>query len=115
MWPPLSYLVACLTFFMLAGISWLSAASLARVNAALRSANRSLRQSESDFRLLFADNPLPMVLIDLATFRVVEANQATLRQSGFSLQELLAYSIEKTAHINRRAGACRHPKWRDLL
>ena len=94
---PVSYLVAGMTFFILAGISWLIAASLARINAALQAANRSLRQSESDFRLLFADNPLPMVLVDLGTFEIVEANQATLTQSNFSWPQLLSYSNDRSS------------------
>jgi PAS domain S-box-containing protein len=90
---PLSYLISGLTFFGLAGISWLNAASLARYNGALHAANLHLRQRESDFRLLFADNPLPMVLVDLQTFQVIEGNQAALAQSGYNRAELLNYQI----------------------
>jgi len=88
---PLSYMVASLTFFVLAGVAWLSAASLARSNRALRSANLHLRQRENDFRLLFADNPLPMALIDLHSFHIIEANQAAIAQSGFDRAALLDY------------------------
>lgn len=88
---PLSYMVAGLTFFVLAGVAWLSAASLARSNSALRSANLHLRQRENDFHLLFADNPLPMVLIDLHSSHIIEANQAAITQSGFDRAALLDY------------------------
>lgn len=87
-----SYLISSMTLFLVAGIAWLSASSLAHINVALRLANQHLRQSENDFRLLFADNPLPMMLIDLQTFRVAEANQAAIAQSGLSREEMLHYA-----------------------
>lgn len=96
---PLSYLVAGLTFFALAGVSWLSATSLERYNSALQAANLHLRQREKDFRLLFADNPLPMVLIDLHTLHVVEANQAAIAQSGYSRATILDFRVDTFVHF----------------
>ena len=43
---------------------------------------RACRQSEASFRLLFAANPLPMFVYDLATLYVLEVNDAAVTHYG---------------------------------
>jgi PAS domain S-box-containing protein len=46
-----------------------------------------LRQSESKFRLLFRDNPLPMWAYDKETLQIIEVNEATIAKYGYSRAE----------------------------
>jgi PAS domain S-box-containing protein len=50
---------------------------------------RALRDSEASFRLLFADNPLPMWVYDLATLSFLEVNDAAVAHYGYSREEFL--------------------------
>jgi PAS domain S-box-containing protein len=50
---------------------------------------RALRDSEASFRLLFADNPLPMWVYDLATLAFLEVNDAAVAHYGYSREEFL--------------------------
>jgi len=49
----------------------------------------ALRDSEASFRLLFADNPLPMWVYDLATMSFLEINDAAVAHYGYSREEFL--------------------------
>jgi PAS domain S-box-containing protein len=51
-----------------------------------------LRESESKFRLLFANNPLPMWACDLATRRIIEVNDAAVAKYGYSRAEFAGMS-----------------------
>jgi len=53
----------------------------------------SLREREAKFRLLFANNPLPMAVHDRERFRFLEVNDALVAHSGYSREELLGMSI----------------------
>lgn len=52
-----------------------------------------LRQSEEQFRLLFANNPLPMWVYDLDTLQFVEVNDAAVDHYGYSRDEFLSMRL----------------------
>ncbi|HZV81674.1 MAG TPA: PAS domain S-box protein [Geobacteraceae bacterium] len=52
-----------------------------------------LRQSEENYRLLFASNPHPMWVFDVETLAFLEVNAAAVRQYGWSREEFLAMTI----------------------
>jgi len=55
-------------------------------------AQRSAR-AEREFRTLFAANPLPMWIYDLATLRFLEVNEAAVQRYGYTRDEFLAMTI----------------------
>lgn len=54
---------------------------------------KALRDSEASFRLLFADNPLPMWVYDVATMYFLEVNAAAVQHYGYSREEFLRMRI----------------------
>lgn len=52
-----------------------------------------LRESEEQYRLLFENNPHPMLVYDLETLRILDVNEAALDQYGYSRQEFLDLTI----------------------
>jgi PAS domain S-box-containing protein len=52
-----------------------------------------LRQREEDFRLLFADNPLPMCLARVTDTRLVEVNDAAIAHYGYTRSKFLALTV----------------------
>jgi PAS domain S-box-containing protein len=71
-------------------------AHLARANEALleeisrrEQAEAALRDSESQYRFLFTDNPQPMWVFDLQEHRFLAVNKAALHQYGFSAEEFM--------------------------
>ena len=52
-----------------------------------RRAEDALRRSESIFRLLFSQNPLPTWVIDQETLGFIQVNQATVEQYGYTAEE----------------------------
>jgi PAS domain S-box-containing protein len=52
-------------------------------------AEEALRESERRFMLLFHANPLPMTITGMADQRHLEVNEAALRQTGFTREEML--------------------------
>lgn len=52
-----------------------------------------LTRSEQRHRALFAHSPLPMLLHDTATFRIMEANDAAVAQLGYPEKVFLAMTI----------------------
>ncbi len=55
--------------------------------ASLEKAAASLRESEAECRFLFMENPQPMWVFDLRTFRFLAVNKAALRQYGYTEEE----------------------------
>jgi two-component system cell cycle sensor histidine kinase/response regulator CckA len=51
-------------------------------------------ESEAQYRLLFTENPQPMLIYDLRTLRFLAANKAALQQYGFSAQEFTALTAK---------------------
>jgi hypothetical protein len=52
-----------------------------------RRAEDALRRSESIFRLLFSQNPLPTWVIDQETLGFIQVNEATEKQYGYTAEE----------------------------
>jgi two-component system cell cycle sensor histidine kinase/response regulator CckA len=52
-----------------------------------------LRESEERYRLLFENNPHPMLVYDLETLRILDVNEAALDQYGYSRKEFLDLTI----------------------
>ena len=52
-----------------------------------------LHESEKQYRLLFQNNPLPMMAYDLETLRFVAVNEAAVLQLGYSAEEFLSMSL----------------------
>lgn len=53
----------------------------------------ALQRSEEKFRILFERSPIGMVLVENATGKILEVNDAALRPSGYSKEELLAFTF----------------------
>ena len=58
-----------------------------------REAEAARTASESTFRLLFANNPLPMWVYDSETLKLLEVNEAARDHYGYSREEFLQQSI----------------------
>ena len=67
--------------------------SVNRDMTARKHAEDTLRTSEQQFRLLFADSPQPMWVYDTQTLRVLEVNEAAVAHYGYTRAEFLALSI----------------------
>jgi diguanylate cyclase (GGDEF)-like protein/PAS domain S-box-containing protein len=52
-----------------------------------------LKHREESFRLLFDSNPVPMWLLDQATFRFIAVNDAAVAHYGYSREQFLAMSL----------------------
>jgi len=52
-------------------------------------AEEGLRDSETQYRLLFHSNPNPMWVFDLESLKFLEVNEAAIRQYGYSREEFL--------------------------
>ncbi|OJW60241.1 MAG: diguanylate cyclase [Afipia sp. 64-13] len=52
-----------------------------------------LKQREASFRLLFESNPVPMVVCEIDTERIVGANEAALAHYGYSREEFETLTI----------------------
>lgn len=71
----------------------------------------AMRQRESDFRLLFEHNPLPMFIYDRDTYRFLAVNDAALRQYGYTREEFRGLTIfdicppEEVARLKRAIAA----------
>jgi diguanylate cyclase (GGDEF)-like protein/PAS domain S-box-containing protein len=58
-----------------------------------KQSEEALRRSESEFRLLFESNPVPMWVFDRKTLKFLAVNEAASRQYGFSTREFLMMTI----------------------
>jgi PAS domain S-box-containing protein len=61
---------------------------------ALQLARAQLRSSEERYRVLFEQNPLPMVTYDRQTLQIVAASNAMVASYGYSLDELHAMTVQ---------------------
>ncbi|MEL7332090.1 MAG: response regulator, partial [Cyanobacteria bacterium J06560_2] len=58
-----------------------------------RSTAAALKESEAKFSTAFQSSPLPIVITAVPNGEVLEANQAYLAQSGFTLEELMGQDL----------------------
>jgi PAS domain S-box-containing protein len=79
----------------LAGATLVLAGVRLAFRPALRYARAQLRSSEERYRLLFEQNPLPMVTYDRATRQIVAASNAMVASYGYSAAELHAMTIDQ--------------------
>ncbi len=59
----------------------------------LKRAQQALRESVTHYRMLFASNPQPMLLYEVDTLRVLDANDALIAKYGYTTDELLRMTI----------------------
>ncbi|MBZ0201844.1 MAG: PAS domain S-box protein [Ignavibacteria bacterium] len=71
-------------------------------------ADLSLEDSETQYRLLFHNNPLPMFIYDVDTMMIVAANNAAIRHYGYSRREILKLSLHDIRTAADRAGFTEH-------
>ncbi|NCT74738.1 MAG: PAS domain S-box protein [Chitinophagaceae bacterium] len=60
-----------------------------------RKAEEDIKLSEQKYRLLFHSNPMPMWMLSLPEYKIIETNEATLRQYGYTREEFLSLDIFK--------------------
>ncbi len=58
-------------------------------------ASEALRQSERKYKLLFESNPMPMWMVSLDDFRVIDVNESAVKHYGYSREEFLNLNILK--------------------
>lgn len=71
----------------------IGAAGIARDVTVQKRVEERLRDSEIEYRLLFASNPIPMWVFDRVTLRFLAVNHAAVRQYGYTEQEFLSLTI----------------------
>jgi PAS domain S-box-containing protein len=52
-----------------------------------------LRNNEEKYRILFANNPQPMLIFDPETLKILEINEAFIEHYGYSRQEILSMTV----------------------
>ena len=75
---------------------------------ARRRAEEALRKSESMFRLLFSQTPLPTWVIDPETQRFLLVNDAAVKQYGYSQEEFSQLSVAQIRPEEERKGFEQH-------
>lgn len=55
----------------------------------IKKAARTLRINEKKYRYLFENNPMPMWITELNTFKFLDVNKMAIQQYGYSLEEFL--------------------------
>jgi PAS domain S-box-containing protein len=55
----------------------------------------ALRQSEARYRFLFKESPIPSLMIDAETLRILAANEAAARFYGYAREELVGLSLRE--------------------
>jgi PAS domain-containing protein len=60
-----------------------------RLSDLVAARTRELKETESRFRFLFADTPLPVFLYDVQTLQYLEVNDAAVARYGYSRDEFL--------------------------
>jgi len=63
------------------------------VDAEHRRADAAVRESEERHRLLFEENPIPLLVIDAETLMFLSVNASAVRQYGYSREEFARMSI----------------------
>jgi PAS domain S-box-containing protein len=58
-----------------------------------KAAEREARERDASFRLMFEDNPLPMVIYDPANFDIAEVNAAAVESYGFARAQFIQMKL----------------------
>jgi PAS domain S-box-containing protein len=74
-------------------LAGLLVAALAGYRRRLEDEANALRESLASFRILFADNPLPMWVFDRVSLAFIEVNDAAVAKYGYSRQQFLSMTI----------------------
>lgn len=88
-----------------------------------RSAENCLRASEDNYRLLFQNNPIPMLVYNTDSLEVMAVNQSAILQYGYTEREFLALRVPEIhpaeeaqdliEHLNKGHSRLGEPKiWR---
>lgn len=56
-------------------------------------AEESLKESEEKYRLLFLQNPLPIIIFDIETNKILDVNTAAITLYGYSLEEFTQLTV----------------------
>ncbi|MFV8327745.1 PAS domain S-box protein [Flavobacterium sp. ZS1P14] len=56
----------------------------------IKKAQQTLKENEKKYRYLFDNNPMPMWVIDLITFKFLDVNKMAILQYGYSREEFLS-------------------------
>ena len=64
-----------------------------RMAAALERRTAELAESERHYRELFEENPMPMLVFDEATLRILDVNASAVRTYGWTREEFLGLTI----------------------
>ena len=65
----------------------------------------TLRESESRYRILFENSPLPNIMIDRETLEIVDANQAAIDMFGYARDEFIGLHPEIISEKPEQGGA----------
>ena len=57
------------------------------------STQRALEDQEEQYRHLFEENPLPMMIVDIDTLRFINVNTAAINHYGYKKEEFLNFSV----------------------
>jgi PAS domain S-box-containing protein len=58
-----------------------------------RLSEKALQESEESYRQLFNNAPLPTIISDVASLRILDVNNAIIEQYGYSRKELLSMTV----------------------
>lgn len=75
-----------------------------------KKAEKELRESERQYKLLFEKNPLPMWMISLPDFNVIHVNNATLGQYGYTRGEFMQIKMPQLIHPAEYPKMNAHPR-----
>jgi PAS domain S-box-containing protein len=81
-----------------------------RDEAALKENTLRLEASEIEYRMLFANHPQPMWIIDLETLGFLEVNAAARRHYGYSAEEFRGMKVLDMRTPEDAAELARHPE-----
>jgi PAS domain S-box-containing protein len=73
------------------------ASKIARDISAGKRAEAALRTSENHYRLLFENNPTPILVYDRETLRFLSVNEAAVRAYGYTREEFVAMNLAEIA------------------
>lgn len=70
----------------------------ARDLAGRKKAEEALRKSELRYRRMFDNNPLPCIVYDTKTLRIVDVNDAAVTQYGYRREDFLSMTMKDIRH-----------------